>query len=166
MTHGTYVPFPIAQRQRAADFARGVYDDTLTGDAQYKAGDIVTVTGGTVARAVEDTTAASIVALAVSGQPWLMPKALSYYYDRGVPLNRISPEDEWVMNLAGTMDQTALNSVNAGESREILFNATDKALTIRAGTTDPAVKMLRVFRGNVDDVNCLIVVQFLPGVLY
>lgn len=162
---GVHRPFPLVNRQHVADFLRGVYDGTASGDSRYRHGDIVTTKTGVVRREIEDSTAANIASLAWSGQPWDMPKAFQYYKDRGVPLNRLHTDDEWVMTLAGTLDSTAIGKIAAGEEREILFNTSSKCLTIRSGTSNPAVKMLRVFRGTEGDTNAWVVVNFLPGVL-
>lgn len=162
---GVHRPYPLVNRQHVADFLRGVYNGSATGDSQYNHGDIVTVRTGTVAREIEAATAANIDKLAWAGQPWDMPKAFAYYKDRGVPLNRLHADDEWVLTLAGTLDAAAIEDVNSGEERQVLFNTTAKCLTIRAGTSTPAVKMLRVFKGNEGDTNAHVVVNFLPGVL-
>ena len=119
---GVHRPFPLVNRQHVADFLRGVYDGTASGDSRYRHGDIVTTKTGVVRREIEDSTAANIASLAWSGQPWDMPKAFQYYKDRGVPLNRLHTDDEWVMTLAGTLDSTALGKIAAGEEREILWD--------------------------------------------
>lgn len=162
---GVHRPFPLVNRQHVAHFQRGVYDGTATGDAQYRHGDIVTTRTGVVLREIEPTTAANIDNLSWAGQPWDMPKAFQYFKDRGVPLNRITEDDEWVFTLAGTLDAAAILAVNSGEEREVLFNTTSKCLTIRSGTTNPAVKMLRVFEGVEGDTNAWVACNILPGVI-
>lgn len=162
---GVHRPFPLTNRQTVAAFHRGVYDGTAAGDAQYKHGDLVTTRTGVVKREIEAAAAVNITKLSVAGQPWDMPKAFQYFKDRGVPLNRLSPDDEWVMTLAGVMDATALTAIRSGALREALFNSTAKCLTVRSGTTNPTVKLLRVFKGEEGDTNAQVVVQFLPGVV-
>lgn len=159
------VPFPLTNRLDPADFVRGVYDDTLTGDAQYAIGDLVTVAADVVEREAEPTTASGITKLAIAGQPWSMPKALAYFLERGVPLNRIRPTDEWVLTLTGLYDATLQGLVNSKDSLDVLFDATEKALTIRNATTSPTVKILRVFEGEPGDTNVRVVVNFLEGKL-
>lgn len=158
-------PFPLTNRLDPAEFVRGVYDNTLTGDNQYGIGDIVTTRSGKVVRSVEASTAANVEKLAIAGQPWSMPKALPYFYDRGVPLNRIRPEDEWVMTLAGVYATTILAHVVENDSLDVLFDASAdaKALTIRSATNSPTVKVLRLFQGEAGDTNVRVVVNFLPG---
>lgn len=159
------VPFPLTNRLNAADFVRGVYDDSLEGDEQYVIGDLVETPNGTVVRAIEDTTASAITNLAVVGQDWSMPKAFPYFYDRGVPLNRIDRRDEWVFTLAGEYDATLQGLVATNAQLDILFDAVEKALTVRNATTSPAVKLLRVFEGVAGDTNVRVVVNFLESKL-
>jgi len=159
-----------------APFARGTWEPSLAAGSQYEIGDIVTLNGGTqgsVEKVVETTTASNIDRIAIAGQSYdLGPEfepggKFAYYAARGVPLNLIEPDDEWVFTLAGTLDAAAIQAVNGGEERDILYNASEGALTIRAGTTSPLVKMRRVFpgKGTVGDTNAWVVVNFLSGPL-
>lgn len=160
------VPFPLTNRLDPADFVRGVYDDTHTGDEIYRIGDLVqTAPNGVVVRAAEPTTASVITNLAVAGQDWSMPKAFAYFFARGVPLNRIDRRDEWVMTLTGLFNPTLEALVAANAQVDILFDATEKALTVRNATTSPAVKLLRVFEGVAGDTNVRVVVNFLESKL-
>jgi hypothetical protein len=160
------VPFPLTNRLNAADFVRGVYDETHTGDEVYVIGDLVqTAPNGVVVRAAEPTTASVITNLAIAGQDWSMPKAFPYFFDRGVPLNRIDRRDEWVFTLAGAYDGTLQALVARNAQLDILFNATEKALTVRNATASPAVKLLRVFEGVAGDTNVRVVVNFLESKL-
>lgn len=170
MDHPVMYPAPLSNRLTPADFLRGNYDSGLATASQYEIGDIVTVRSGSVAKEVEAATAANITQLCVAGQPWDQgPLAASRYQwlrDRGVPLNLIIPyEDEWIFTLAGTLDAATLTAIRSGAQRDILYNATEKALTVRATSGSPAVKLKRVFKGAEGDTNARVVVTWLPGVL-
>lgn len=160
------VPFPLTNRLNSADFVRGVYDLTHEGDEIYRIGDLVqTAPNGVVVRAAEPTTASAITNLAIAGQDWSMLKAFPYFLARGVPLNRIDRRDEWVMTLAGEYGSTLQALVAANAQVDILFDATEKALTARNATNSPAVKLLRVFEGVAGDTNVRVVVNFLESKL-
>jgi hypothetical protein len=165
-THGFVRPFPLTNRLNAADFGRGVYDSALTGDQRYGIGDLVTIRSGKVVRSVEGTTASVIEKLAIAGQPWSMPKALTYFYAKGVPLNRIDPRDEWVFTLTGTFDATLQGIVANAKQVDLLFDTTNKVLTVRNATNSVTVKLLRVFEGEAGDTNVSVVVNFLPAKLW
>lgn len=164
-TYPVVAPFPLTNRLDPADFVRGEYDATLTGDARYVITDLVTVAADVVARSAEPTTASVITKLAVAGQSWSMPKALPYFFARGVPLNRIDRRDEWVFTLAGLFNPTLEGLVTSKDSLDVLFNAAEKALTVRNATSSPTVKLLRVFKGEPGDTNVQVVVNFLEGKL-
>jgi hypothetical protein len=160
------VPFPLTNRLDPADFVRGGYNAGLTGDARYRLGDLVTTRAAAgVARSVEDTTASVVEKLAIAGQDWSMPKAFPYFLARGVPLNRIDRRDEWVFTLQGEYDTDAQALVKANAALDVLFNATEKALTVREATASPTVKVLRVFEGEAGDTNVRVVVNFIEGKL-
>jgi hypothetical protein len=172
MDQGVVVPFPLIQRRLMAPFARGTWEPSLAAGSQYKIGDLVTTNGavqGSVEKVVETTTATDITKIAVAGQDYDLGADFEpggryeYYAARGVPLNLIDPTDEWVFTLAGTLDAAAAAAVAGGEEREVLYNASEGALTIRAGTTNPHIKMRRLWHGAVGDTNAWVVVNFLPG---
>jgi hypothetical protein len=167
----------------AMEFRRANYDSALAGDDIYEQGDLVTVTGGSVIRS-RATAAASVTGLILSGQDWDqkdLPPAdpnaganeLHWFLKRGVPLNEIPEQNEFVFTYQGaTADgtdhvfaQADLDAVMSGAKREILWNATEKSYTVRAGTTTPAVQLKRVFRGGVDDKNVMVVARILEGAL-
>ena len=169
------VPHMLVDGDREAmDFAMtpGSYDSTLTGDAQYKEGDLVIVNAGKVSRAVS-ATAATLAAqeLFLAGADWSQPFAKQYLLDTGVPLNVIPQRNLFVMtyrgNAAAGADYTFLaadlQAVQAHARREIAFDTVEKCLVITSGTSNPKVTLQRMFRGAVGDTNVQIVVKLDTG---
>lgn len=168
MDHPSVYPFPLANRTEPAEFVRGAYDDALEENQRYDIRDLVTTRSGKVARAVES--AGDIGSLAVAGQPYDMgPMAgerHKWFRERGVPLNRILPyHDQWVFNLQGELTDEVMADINSGAERELAYDAEEDTLMITSGTTNPAVRLVQVFEGEVGDTNPLVVVEFLPDVV-
>lgn len=172
------VPFMLPHGDQQAmeqTFIVDGYDDTLTDDDVYVEGDLVEVASGKVLRS-QQATPANVPALFLAGANHAQPFGIT----RGgvstrplvdVPLNRIPTENIFVMTYQdGTADGTAheflaadLQSVQAGERREIAWNDTEKCYTVRDGTTNPAVTLLGVFKGAVGDSNVQVMVRLDPA---
>ena len=184
-TFGLFYPFPLVNREEAAEIARGNYVSDLDAAYQYEPGDLVTLraitnnrAGGTLSTVAGDVskeigaTAANIAsagALAVVGQPHdlspLDTARYSYITDNGVPMNKIRPEEEWVMTMEDTVDAALVGAIRAGTEYEISLATigTTDALTVKSTTTNPSVKAVRIFKGEIGDVNPLVVVKFLSA---
>lgn len=164
--------------QEAMDqvFITDGYDDTHTGTEVYVEGDLVEVVAGLVRRSAQ-TTPANVGQLFLAGANWDQPFALTRGTQktrtiRDVPLNIIPTDNEFVMTYQGNAADGAdytflaadLQAVQANERRELDFNsdATVEAYTVRSGTTNPAVTLLRVFKGEVGDTNVQVVVRLDP----
>lgn len=160
-------PFPLANRLDPADFVRGLYNPALPpGVARYRIGDLVTTRDDAgVARAVNVAVPANNDKLAVAGQDWSMPRAYPYFFNRGVPLNRIDRRDEWVMTLAGLYNQALADDIVINPNLDVLFDAVAETLTVRNAAVSPTVKVLRVFEGVIGDENVRVVVNFLENKL-
>lgn len=165
------VPFMLVNGdQEAMEFTRtpGSYDSTLTGDDVYVEGDLVELSSGKVIRS-QETTPATLEAkeLFLAGQDHKQDFALDYFLDNGVPLNLIPARNEFVMTYQHsaadgsnyTFLAADLQAVQAHQRREIVWNDTEKCYTVRNGTTNPKVTLLRVFKGEVGDDNVQVVVR-------
>ena len=150
------------------------YDDTLTGDDVYVEGDLVEVVAGKVERS-QITTAANVPALFLAGADHAQPFGLT----RGtqttavitdVMLNVIPDKNVFVMTLQDDSADGAphifttadLQAIRVRTKREIIWNDTEKCYTVRNGTTNPAVTLLGVFKGEVDDSNVQVLVRLNP----
>jgi len=156
-------------------FIEDGYDDTHTGDEIYVEGDLVEVATGKVRRSAQ-TTPANVGQLFLAGANWAQPFALTRGTQttrtiRDVPLNIIPDENTFVMTYQGNAADGAnyvfltadLQACQARARREIDFNATEKAYTVRSGTTNPAVTLLGVFKGEVGDSNVQVLVRLDPA---
>lgn len=155
-------------------FVEDGYNAALTGDDVYVEGDLVQVTTGKVLRS-QITVAANVPPLFLAGANHAQPFGIT----RGtqstrtivdVPLNVIPDKNVFVMtyqgNAADGADYTFLSAdlqaVQARGQREIVWNDTEKCYTIRNGTTNPAVTLLGVFKGEVGDTNVELLVRLNP----
>lgn len=177
-THNFVVPFMLVNGDREAMeqvFIEGGYDDTLTDDDVYEEGDLVEVSSGSVIRS-QQATAANVPQLFLAGADHAQPfgitrNGVSTRTLTDVPLNRIPSDNIFVMTYQDDAADGAnkefvaadLQSVQAGERREIAWNDTEKAYTVRDGTTNPAVTLLGVFKGAVGDNNVQVMVRLDPA---
>lgn len=178
MRHEYVVPFALVHGDQEAPeqtFIVDGYDDTLTGDDRYVEADLVEVASGKVKRS-QQTTPANVPALFLAGANWEQPFALTRGTTktrtiRDVPLNDIPDDNIFVMTFqkgaADGADYTLLAAdlyaIQARERREIAWNNTEKCYTIRAGTTNPAVTLLGVYKGDVGDDNVRVMVRLDPN---
>lgn len=155
-------------------FIEAGYDSTLTGDDVYVEGDLVEVSGGKVLRS-QQATPANVPSLFLAGANHAQPFALT----RGtqltrtivdVPLNVIPDDNVFVMTyqdevadgVAKVFAAADLQAIQARTKREIAWNDTEKCYTVRSGVTNPAVTLLGVFKGEVDDSNVQVLVRLNP----
>lgn len=151
------------------------YDDTLTGDDVYVEGDLVEVDSGTVKRSHRET-AANVPPLFLAGANHTQTFGLTRGSTktrtlRDVPLNDIPPDNIFVMTYQDDAADDAdhefvaadLQAVQARERREIAWNDEEKCYTVRDGTTNPAVTLLGVFKGEVGDDNVRVLVRLDPN---
>lgn len=152
--------------QPAMDFKRVTRDTAgVDGtDLEYVEGDLVVAGAGGLTR----YTAAALGLVGLAGRDYDQPFAKQYFLDAGEPVNLIPEANEFVFSYQGaaadgashTFAAADLLAVEQGATRDAVFNATEKAATIR-GTSGTAntiqVKLLRVYSGAVGDTNVQVV---------
>jgi len=186
--NSVYHPFMLMDGdQPAMDFERAGYDSTLTAADVYEQGDLVYVdTSGNVVKA--QGVGASMPKVALAGQDHTVDELLlppndgsspHWFYQRGVPMNKIPEKHEFVFSLRGGSGGAASNGVDYAATaadlidiqehvqRELHFDTTEGCYVISNGTSNPNVEMLRVLRrGDVaTDLNVLVVCRILPDFL-
>lgn len=156
--------------QPAMDFKRVTRDSAgVAGtDLEYVEGDLV-VAG---ADGLTKYTNAALGLVGLAGRDYVQGFAKQYWLDAGEPVNLIPDQNEFVMSYQNSAADGAdytflaadLLAVEQGATRDATFNATEKAVTVRAasGTADTVqVRLLRVFSGAVGDTNVQVVVRIL-----
>ena len=154
---------------------RAAWNPAATEAEQWKRGDLVEVVAATgFARKAVATVPANHLRLALAAADYdvsPLGERYSYYTDRGVPIDTLRDGHVLVFTFqggtanSGDHEFTAgdLGAVQAQESREIAYNPDQGVLTIRAGSTNPNVKMRYVFKGTVGDSNVQVACILLPA---
>lgn len=147
----------------------------LTGNNVYKAEQLVTIVaanGNT--RRLAETTPANVARVAWGRADYTQPEAEEAGVST-VGYNRIiTPDDEFIATWQGGEADGAngdfsaadLILVQTGAKVEIDWNDTAKMMTVRDGTTNAAVQLVRVHKGGVGTPNTQVVVKFLASVLF
>lgn len=165
------VPFFLLNPRESMGRTRGGYDESLAEGSRFKFGDLVEIVSGDVIKCVR-TTPANITPLGVAGQDWDQRRfAFDYWKENGIPVETFPKRHIAIFTFQHDANNNAnhefaaanLNSVRANESRELAYNDEVDVLTIRNGTTNPAVKMLYVFRGGVGDSNVQVACEILES---
>ena len=160
----------------AMEFARwpGTYDSTHTGNEIYEEGDLVLVdANGKVARAAGNAANTAAAKLYLAGQSWDQPFALDYLLAKGVPLNEIPKRNRFVFTLQGDAADGADSALVAGDildvqqgaARDIAWNDTAKALTVRDTSATPKCILKGFFKPvnpEAGDLNVRVLVELLP----
>lgn len=169
-------PHPLLNPREPMGRMRAAWNPSATTAEQWKRGDLVEVVAATgFVRKVVQTTPANILRMAFAAADYdtsPLGERYSYYTDRGVPLDTLRDGHILVFTFQGgtanandhEFTAADLAAVQAQESRELVYNTTRGVLTIRAGSTNPNVKMRYVFKGGVGDSNvqvaCILLPQF------
>jgi len=153
--------------EEAADEILGVYDSALSGDGVYVEGDLVTISP-TTGKVMKWIAPGAGLLLGLANQKYDQPFAKQYFLDFGVPINILDQENYFVFTYQAAslgavadgsdalFDASDLAAVQGGATRDLQFNATEKAITIAdsVGTANtPQVKMIRAYKGGVGDSN-------------
>lgn len=162
--------------REAMEFQRfpGTYDPDLTEANQYVEGDLVEVNSdGKVQKAVGTAAQVAAKALLFAGQSWDQAWAKPYFAEKGVPLNVIPHKNRFVFTYQGSsadgtphvFTEDDLEAVLQNLPREIAYNATEGALTVRNGSTNPKCTLKGIFKGEVGDENVRVIVELQPEAL-
>ena len=168
-------PHPLLNPREPMGRMRAAWNPDASSAEQWKRGDLVEVVVATgFVRKVVQTTPANILRMAFAAADYdtsPLGARYSYYTDRGAPLDTLRDGHIVVFTFqAATADNSDhvftagnLASVQAQESRELIYNTDQEVLTIRDGSTNPNVKMRYVFKGGVDDSNVQVACILLPA---
>jgi len=154
-------------QQPAMDELLAKYDSTLVGDNVYVEGDLITISAATgIVTKYNAVAAGSLLGLA--GADWSQPFAKPYWLSEGVVINCLHRTHYMVFSYqaanGGAVADGAdalfaaadLAAIQAGAIRDLVFNATEKCLTLRdtvATLNTPQAQMISVYKGIVGDNN-------------
>lgn len=158
-------PSPLNNRPGSRRKVEAFRNSGLTGTAIYKYGDLATLSSGNTTRLVE-ATPANIANVLIAAHDWTNPPTVGKLYNE-----LIHQDDEFIATFQGgeadgsdgVFDAAAFTLVKQQTAVEMDYNATEDKMTVREGTTNPTVKLLRVFKGGVGVANTIVVVKFLPA---
>lgn len=175
------VPHPLqtSQVRAAPNQVAAGYDATLTGDNVYERGDLIQVNGSGNFTKLVETTPANLTGVLLAGHD----------HDQGTKvLEDVLGNKKWLDNLYGdlipadeqwvfTYQGNAANTVNytmaggdvalfrSGVKAELIFNTTEKVMTVRHTTVNPNVEIMGLFKGAVGFTNPRVYVRWLAGML-
>lgn len=174
-TYDYVVPYPVLSARDSMGRARAERNASLSGNSVYEHGDLVEVdTSGQLQKCTQ-TVPASIGRLGFAASDYsLSPLDATrhkYQTTRGEPIDVLPREHTIVMTFQGaTADgsnhefvEADADAVRRQVEREIVFNATEKVLTIRNGSTNPNVRLKRIHEGAVGDSNVRVEVSLLDA---
>lgn len=155
---------------------RALHNGALAESSRYKYGDIATVDGNGLTTKMTETTASNVTGLLMAGHDWDMKHALIDQRDNSKPIldklinDYIDPSATFIATFQGNTANTGnhaatganITAINSGTNYDLIYNSTQGVLTIRSTTASPAVKTLRVFKGEEDDSNIIVAFKFLP----
>lgn len=147
------------------------YDGSLSGDNIYVAGDLGIVnTSGNFTKLVQ-TTPANIAGVILLEHNHAQAKAkgnfTNHLYGSIIPA-----DEEWMFTYQGnasngadyTMVSGDVADFREGTKYELVFNSTEKVMTVRNTTTNPTVVVVG-YQGAVGYKNPRVIVRWLPGKL-
>jgi hypothetical protein len=180
-------PYPevMANRNQTPVIRRGVYDATLTGNFPYVAGDLVQLNAGKprkLALAANGAFTGTSDSIYLVGQPWQMnaknlhsTAELDVLKARGVPMDVIGTEDEFVLTLesaAGTpvttpANQAAIDALLAlvGTQRDIAWSNAEGVVTVLTSAPTAARVVIQEIYATIGDANPRAKVKFLSAFL-
>lgn len=169
------VPYPVLSARDSMGRARAQRNAALSGDSVYERGDLVEVDASGQLQKCTQTVPASIGRLGFAATDFdlspLDATRHAYQTTRGEPIEVLPREHTVVLTFQGAtangsnhqFTEADADAVRQQAQREIVFNGTEKVLTIRAGTTNPNVRLKRVHEGEVGDSNVRVEVSLLDA---
>lgn len=162
-------PAPLsAHYSGLRDLITAIHDDSLTGDDIYTVGDLCVLGSGNITTRLVETTPANVAGVFCAGHEWADPVTIHPMYNE-----LINPDEVWIGTYqgsesdgtAGLLEAADLAAIQAMTPLEIDYNATEDVMTIRNGTTNPAVIPLGVYQGGIGTGNSIILFRWNPAVL-
>lgn len=184
-----HYPYMLVDGDREAmEFIRGVRDPSADDADKYKQGDLVFIDGDDNAYVKKATEVGSdLPLLLLAGQDYdvdelnLPPddgqESQHWFYERGVPCNKIPEKHEFVFTLRGGDGASAANEtaydvtaadiidVQQGAEVELFYDSEEECLVVDlSATTNPNVQLVRFLERDVEagDSDVSVVVRILP----